>query len=73
MTEADFFQTLSANGPWAAVAGLLLWQVIKAWSSDRQTLTTLLSEFRGSIDALRVAVERLSEHVTGASSGRKGD
>jgi hypothetical protein len=61
--ETELIKGLANNGPWAAVAGLLLWQVIKAWTEDRKTASILMSEFRASIDALRVNVEALKVSI----------
>jgi len=61
--ETSIFASLAQNGPWALVAGWLLWTVIKAWSKDREIIMELLGDFRSSIDALRAAVERLGTHL----------
>jgi hypothetical protein len=66
MNENDILKSLVSNGPWAAAFFFLLMQVIRSWTTDRETLTNLLSEFKTSIDALRVAVEQLKEHVKNA-------
>lgn len=50
---------LAGNGPWALVAGFLLWQVIKAWAADRDTLTRFLTEFRSTLESLKDAVDAL--------------
>lgn len=63
MNDTDVFKSLAANGPWALMAGLLLWQILKAWSGDRAALTTLLGEFRSSIDGLKKAVEHLTDRL----------
>lgn len=58
-----FMKELAQNGPWAIVAGFLLWTVIKAWTADRGMVTQLLSEFRSSIDKLSAAVTKLTERL----------
>lgn len=54
-----FLTQLGANGPWALVAGFLLWQVIKAWNADRATTTQLLGEFRSVLDRLATEIHNL--------------
>lgn len=54
---------LAENGPWAMVAGFLLWQVITAWTADRRQLAELLTEFRDVIGGLERAVADLSRTV----------
>ncbi len=53
--------SLAANGPWAAAAGFLLHQVIKAWTDDRQQLVILLTEFKDTLTALTHAVQELNK------------
>lgn len=60
MTDPDAIKTLAANGPWAVMAGFLLWTILKAWTGDRNALTDLMSSFKTSIDGLREAVEYLT-------------
>lgn len=61
MTE--LLQQIGANSPWAAMAGFLLHQVIKAWNADRAILTKLLGEFKDAINDLRTAVTGLSDRI----------
>ena len=61
----ELIKGLAANGPWAIVAGILLSQVLKAWAGDRAALTTLMTEFRVSLDGLKVAVEHLTKKLDG--------
>lgn len=53
--------SLAANGPWAAAAGFLLHQVIKAWTDDRQQLIRLMTEFKDTLTALTTAVKELNK------------
>jgi hypothetical protein len=55
--ESQLLTGLASNGPWALVAGFLLWQIMKAWTADRQQVTELLREFKASIDELTHAVK----------------
>lgn len=61
MGEAKFMDELAKNGPWAAVAGFLLWTVIKAWNKDRDQVTVLLGEFRVSLEKLATEIHNLGE------------
>ncbi|MBS1721410.1 MAG: hypothetical protein JSS66_00215 [Armatimonadetes bacterium] len=61
MTE--LLHQIGANSPWAAMAGFLLHQVIKAWNADRAVLTQLLGEFKDAINELRSAVNGLSDRI----------
>jgi hypothetical protein len=54
---------LSVHGPTAIMAGFLMWQVVKAWSADRSALINLLTEFRATLEGLKLAVERLSDRL----------
>jgi hypothetical protein len=64
----EVLKSFGENGPWALMAGFLLHQVIKAWTSDRAQLSGLLTEFRealaglaNAVDGLRYELESLSE------------
>lgn len=57
--ETQLLTGLASNGPWALVAGFLLWQIMKAWTQDRQQVTELLRDFKASIDKLTHAVEAI--------------
>ena len=61
MTTDAFITELAKSGPWAAVAGFLLWTVIKAWNKDREQVTGLLGEFRTSLDKLAQEIHNLGE------------
>ena len=66
LAQTDPFLTaLASNGPWAVLAGFLLVKVINAWTKDRDQVTSLLSEFKPAIDALRGAVEALTHRLDG--------
>jgi hypothetical protein len=62
---------LASNGPWAAMAGFLLWQLLKAWQGDRQQLTDLLSSFKGALDSLKEAVEHLTNRLDAHEAARQ--
>ena len=59
----DLWGPLLANSPWAAMAGFLLWQVIKAWTGDRAQVTSLLGEFKSTLDRLSVSVDALTRRL----------
>lgn len=61
MEQAKFMDELAKSGPWAAVAGFLLWTVIKAWNKDRDQVTVLLGEFRLSLEKLASEIHTLGE------------
>lgn len=61
MTTDTFLSELAKSGPWAVVAGFLLWTVIKAWNKDREQVTGLLGEFRASLDKLAQEIHNLGE------------
>jgi len=60
---SEFLRSFGANGPWAAVAGLLLWKILGAWSEDRKQLTELITDFKTTLDGLKVAVEHLTDRL----------
>lgn len=62
MTDS-FLVELGKSGPWALVAGVLLWTVINAWNSDRQALTQLLTDFKSTLDGLKNAVDHLTDRL----------
>lgn len=59
----ELLTEVGKSGPWAGVAGFLLWTVIKAWDGDRRALTALLGEFKQTLEGLRSAVEHLSDRL----------
>ena len=62
--EASFLTELGKSGPWALVAGFLLWMVIKAWNQDRAQVTQLMGSFQQSIDKLTTEIHGLVSAVT---------
>lgn len=59
----ELMEMMATHGPVAIIAGFLIWQVVKAWGSDRAALISMLTEFRETLDGLKRAVERLSERL----------
>lgn len=66
----QFLVELGKSGPWALVAGFLLWHLIKAWVEDRkqaqefQVLAVQLKDsFNGLATELRALVQLVTEHV----------
>lgn len=43
---------LAKSGPWAAVAGLLLWQLLKDKASDRETMVKFMTTFQETQNAI---------------------
>jgi hypothetical protein len=62
MTQADVVAELvrgfSNNSPWAAMAGFLMWQIIKAWQKDREDIPKALAELTEAINGLRMELQR---------------
>lgn len=58
-----FLLELAKSGPWAVVAGFLLWTILKAWTDDRKQVTELLGEFRATLDKLSDKLDRLAEAI----------
>ena len=61
--SSELVTGLANNGPWALVAGFLLWQVMNAWKGDREQLTTLLAQFKATLDGLKQAVDNLTDRL----------
>lgn len=55
--ESNALNELAKSGPWALVAGILLYTVIQAWNKDRNQVTTLLGEFRVSFIEFKASIE----------------
>lgn len=65
-----FLLELAKSGPWALVAGFLLWKIIQAWTSDRAQVTQLigkvevtLNSMAGEIGNLARVQTRIMEHL----------
>ena len=61
---------ISANGPWAAMAGFLLWQLLKErsadkaeWAAERKATIQLMTEFRVTLEKLSGAVVDLTNET----------
>jgi len=67
----ELLKGLATNGPWAMVAGFLLWKVIDAWTADRKQVTTLMGEFRGTLEALKTSVDHLARQFDDGRHMRK--
>ena len=59
----EILKSLAANSPWALATAFLMREILKAWNADRASVTELLSGFKGAIDALREAVDKLSARI----------
>jgi hypothetical protein len=53
---------LAKSGPWAVVAGWLLWQAFKEKAADRETMKTFMYDFRVTLDGVRTEIGNLA-HV----------
>ncbi len=56
-----FLLELAKSGPWAVVAGFLLWKILAAWNSDREQVTKLLGDFRVTLDGVRAEIGNLAQ------------
>ncbi|MBX3095669.1 MAG: hypothetical protein KF812_02285 [Fimbriimonadaceae bacterium] len=63
MTEPTI-SALAVHGPFALVSGVLIWQVLKAWQADRETIVSLMTDFRQSLDGVQRAIERLADQMS---------
>lgn len=63
MPPQPFWDSLGSSGPWAVVAGFLLWKIIEAWSGDRKQLTALIGDFKATLEGLKTAVEHLTARL----------
>lgn len=61
--DGSWLNDLASNGPWALMAGVLLYYIIKSWTQDRAQVTALLGEFRHALDRLTDAVESLHDKM----------
>jgi len=66
----QFLIELGKSGPWALVAGFLLWHLIKAWVEDRkqaqefQVLAVQMKDsFNNLAGELRSLVQLVTEHI----------
>jgi len=67
-------QALAVHGPFALVAGVLMWQVLKAWQSDRDTIVGLMTEFRQALTGVQHALTRLADQMEcGPERPRRGE
>ncbi len=64
MTE-EVLKGLGANGPWAVVAGALIWHLLKLGKEDRAQVVDLLTTFKNTLDGLKIAVEKLTDQIDG--------
>jgi hypothetical protein len=64
MTE-EMLKGLGSNGPWALVAGFLIWHLLKLGKEDRDQVVNLLTTFRTTLDGLKSAVEKLTDRIDG--------
>lgn len=58
--QSDILTGLGNNGPWAAVAGILLWQLLKERAADREERTKILGEVNATLGKLSTAVDGLT-------------
>ena len=67
----ELIRGLATNGPWAMVAGFLLWKVIEAWNKDREQVTLLIGDFRETLQALKASVDHLADQLNQDRRGSK--
>lgn len=59
-----FLLELAKSGPWALVAGFLLWKIIQAWTGDRAQVNELLGDFKVTLEGVRTEIGRLASVQT---------
>ena len=47
-----FLIELAKSGPWAVVAGFLLWQLLRDKAADRDTMIKFMTDFQGTQNAI---------------------
>lgn len=47
-----FLLELAKSGPWALVAGFLLWQIIRDKAADRETMVKFMTDFQNTQNAI---------------------
>lgn len=68
-----FLTELAKSGPWAVVAGFLLWKIIQAWNSDRAQINQLISEFKVTLDSVSREIGNLARVQTRIMEHLEGD
>lgn len=73
--QGDWLSILSANGPWALVAGILLTIVVQAWKEDRKVinemmpkLMTIINENTEAMNALTKTIQAGDERISEQNS-----
>lgn len=61
MTDANFWSELGKSGPWALVAGVLLYTVINAWKQDREKVLPFFVTLNATLIGLESAVKANTE------------
>lgn len=64
--DQDLLRGIGNNGPWAAAAAFLCYQILKSWREDRQQVNSLLAvlpEFKNEIAILSQSVARLADRI----------
>ncbi|TXH58826.1 MAG: hypothetical protein E6Q97_01180 [Desulfurellales bacterium] len=57
MNDASFWTELGKSGPWAMVAGILLYTVITAWKQDREKLLPFFNTLNETLILFKAAVD----------------
>ena len=55
---------LAKSGPWAVVAGFLLWKVIGAWNTDREQLAQLIGKVEITLNTMSSEIGNLAKVQT---------
>lgn len=59
-----FLLELAKSGPWAVVAGFLLWKIIGAWNSDRAQVTQLIGKVEITLNNMSSEIGNLARVQT---------
>jgi hypothetical protein len=63
MDVNEVLRSLAGNGPWAALAGFLLWYVLRAWEQERKEQAVVLRSIAQSVIMLQSAVTEFRQDV----------
>jgi hypothetical protein len=59
-----FLLELAKSGPWAVVAGFLLWKIIGAWTADRAQVTQLIGKVEITLNNMSSEIGNLAKVQT---------
>lgn len=71
MSDATFWTELGKSGPWALVAGFLLYTVINAWKEDRTKVLPFFQNLHTVLTGLESAVNANTESNKAIAEGQR--